>query len=269
MRVILKVRNFVYFICEKLPVLRLFTDANGKVQRKSLSNTCILSTLYVFSWMKKLNDSFPQFKYDFLFCWDRFHVKSWAHVLEFENFLIFFVLCLKWKHFKTEWCSKNMVESMSSSRFLTAHDHSDKLLVVDVTLRVLLVLEQLLDLIIGQLLSERGQQVPQLGRRDEPAGVLVEVAQPLDKVIRSVRRTLLRDGLVDRQEHLERDALVRLQLHRELLHVRLGRVLAEGAQALADLLLLDLAIAAVVEQVERLLEFSQLIFGEISHCDEC
>lgn len=158
---------------------------------------------------------------------------------------------------------------MSSSRFLTAHDHSDKLLVVDVTLRVLLVLEQLLDLIIGQLLSERGQQVPQLGRRDEPAGVLVEVAQPLDKVIRSVRRTLLRDGLIDRQEHLERDALVRLQLHRELLHVRLGRVLAESAQALADLLLLDLAIAAVVEQVERLLEFSQLIFGEISHCDEC
>lgn len=97
--------------------------------------------------------------------------------------------------------------------------------------------------------------MPQLGRRDEPAGVLVKVAQPLDKVVRRVGGALLRDGLVDRQKHLERDALVRLQLHRELLHVRLGRVLAEGAQALADLLLLDLAVAAVVEQVERLLEF--------------
>jgi len=40
-----------------------------------------------------------------------------------------------------------------------------------------------------------------------------------------------------------------------LLHVRLRGVLAQGPQALAHLAQLDLAIAAVVEQVESLLEF--------------
>lgn len=41
----------------------------------------------------------------------------------------------------------------------------------------------------------------------------------------------------------------------EFFDIRLGRVLAQGAQALADLLLLDLSIAPVVEQVEGFLEF--------------
>lgn len=67
----------------------------------------------------------------------------------FSNSILFcfssFVLCLKWKCLKTVSCSKNMVES-SFSPVLTAHDHSDKLLVVDVALRILLVLEQLLNL---------------------------------------------------------------------------------------------------------------------------
>lgn len=150
---------------------------------------------------------------------------------------------------------------------LAAHDHPDKLLVVDVSLRILLVLEQLFHLIITQLLAERRQQMAQLGRRNETARVLVEVTQTLDKVVRRFGRALLRDGLIDGQEHFERHALVRLQLHRELLHVRLGRVLAKGSQTFADLLLLDLAIATIVEQVECLLEFSQLILGQISHFD--
>lgn len=162
-----------------------------------------------------------------------------------------------------------MVDSLSAAwlAHLTAHYHSNELFIVNVTLRVFLVLEELLNLIIGQLLAQRGEQMSQLSRGNETAGVLIEVAQPLDEVVSRVGGTLLRDGLVDRQEHLERHALVRLQLHGELLHVRLGRILAQRAQALADLLLLDLAIAAVIEQVEGLLEFSQLIFGEICHFD--
>lgn len=79
---------------------------------------------------------------------------------------------------------------------LPAHDHAHKLLVVDVALRVLLVGEQLLHLVVGQLLAERRQQVPQLGGRDEAAGVLVEVAQALDKVVGRVHAARLRDGLV-------------------------------------------------------------------------
>lgn len=41
----------------------------------------------------------------------------------------------------------------------------------------------------------------------------------------------------------------------ELFDIRLGWVLAQGTQALADLLLLDLSIASVVEQVEGFLKF--------------
>lgn len=149
--------------------------------------------------------------------------------------------------------------------YLTAHDHSNELFVVNVTLRIFLILEELLHLIIGQLLAQRCKQMSQLGGRNETARVLIEVAQPLDKVIGRIGGALLGDGLVNRQEHLERYTFVRFQLHGELLHVRLGRILAQGAQALANLLLLDLAIATVVEQVEGLLEFSQLIFGEICH----
>lgn len=73
------------------------------------------------------------------------------------------------------------------------------------------------------------------------------MTQPLDEVIGRIGGALLRNGLIDRQENLERYALVWLQLHGELFHIGLGRVLAQGTKALANLLLLDLTIAAVVE----------------------
>lgn len=97
MRVILKVRNLYIFafFCKKLPVLRLFADANGKVQKKSLSNTCILSTLYgCFSWIKKkLNDIFPQLNTSFVsLLLGKIPHKSWAHVLEFD-FVLFLKFC--------------------------------------------------------------------------------------------------------------------------------------------------------------------------------
>jgi hypothetical protein len=41
----------------------------------------------------------------------------------------------------------------------------------------------------------------------------------------------------------------------ELFNVRLGGILAESSEALADLLLLDLSIASVVKQVKGFLEF--------------
>lgn len=50
-------------------------------------------------------------------------------------------------------------------------------------------------LVVGQLLAQRGQQVAQLGGRDEPVAVLVEVPQPLDEVVRRVAAARLADGL--------------------------------------------------------------------------
>lgn len=78
---------------------------------------------------------------------------------------------------------------------LSVHHHSNELLVVHVALRVFLVVHQLLDLFIAQLLSERRQQVSELSGRDEAAGVLVEVTQPLNEVVGGVSRALLRDCL--------------------------------------------------------------------------
>lgn len=61
-----------------------------------------------------------------------------------------------------------MISILSSVRFfLATHDHPDKLLVVHVTLGVLLVGQQLLHLIIGQLLAQSGQQMAKFGGRNE------------------------------------------------------------------------------------------------------
>lgn len=97
----------------------------------------------------------------------------------------------------------------------------------------------------------------QLGGGDITAGVLVEVTQSFDEIISRIARAGLGDRLIDGQEHLERDALVGLQLVGALLHIRLGGVLAQGPQALAHLAQLNFAISAVVEQVEGLLEFCE------------
>lgn len=57
-----------------------------------------------------------------------------------------------------------MVDSLIAAWLdhLTAHNHSNELFIVNVTLRVFLVLEELLNLIIGQLLAQRGEQMSQL-----------------------------------------------------------------------------------------------------------
>ena len=78
---------------------------------------------------------------------------------------------------------------------LSAHDGADKLLVVDVSVRVLVSRQQLLDLLVAELLSQRGEEVPQLGGRDEAVPVLVEVAEALDEVLGGVGGAAGADGL--------------------------------------------------------------------------
>ena len=50
-------------------------------------------------------------------------------------------------------------------------------------------------LVVAELLAEGGEQVAQLGGRDEAVAVLVEVTQPLDEVVGGVAAARLRDGL--------------------------------------------------------------------------
>lgn len=61
--------------------------------------------------------------------------------------------------------------------------------------------------------------------------------------------------LINWQKDLERYSLIGLQLMCELLDVRLSRILAQCAEALSDLLLLNFSIASVIKQVEGFLEF--------------
>ena len=55
--------------------------------------------------------------------------------------------------------------------------------------------QQLLGLLVAELLPERGEQVPQLRRGDEPVTVLVKVTETLDEVIAGVSRPARTDGL--------------------------------------------------------------------------
>jgi hypothetical protein len=110
-------------------------------------------------------------------------------------------------------------------------------------------------LLVTQLLAQRRQQMPELSRRYKTARILVKMTQPFDEIIGRITRSLLRNGLIDGQEHLERNAFVRFQLVGEFFHIRFGRILAQSTQAFANLLLLDFAIASVVEEVEGFLEF--------------
>ncbi len=87
---------------------------------------------------------------------------------------------------------------------LSAHDGADKLLVVDVAVRVLVSRQQLLDLLVAELLSQRGEEVPQLGGRDEAVPVLVEVAEALDEVLGGVGGAAGADGLwCERNDEIE------------------------------------------------------------------
>lgn len=73
-----------------------------------------------------------------------------------------------------------------------------------------------------------------------------------DKCANTTKQLLI--NLINWQENLKRYSLVGLELMCKLLDIRLGRILAESAKTLADLMLLNFAIATVVEEVEGLLE---------------
>lgn len=95
----------------------------------------------------------------------------------------------------------------------------------------------------------------ELRRRDVTVSVLVEVTQSLDEVVCGVGGPRFADGLVNRQENFEADSFVGFVLMSELLDVRLGGILSESSQGVANLRDVDLSVAAAVEQLKRLLEF--------------
>merc|ERR1711973_307757 len=84
---------------------------------------------------------------------------------------------------------------LSTKLSLLGQNHLYKLLVVDVSLSVLLAVDEDLHLLLAHLLPQAHQQVPQLHSRDPAVALLVKVPQTLNKIINSVGDLLAGDGL--------------------------------------------------------------------------
>lgn len=162
----------------------------------------------------------------------------------------------------------------------SVHDLSDEFLIVHVALGILLILEQLLDLIVGQFLAQRCQQMPQFGGGNETAGIFIEVTQSLDEIVGRVARSCFRNRMIDGKEDFKRNAFVRFQLMCALFDILLGGILTQSTKAFTHLqsnffqkkkklittlieyvigfriylVQLDLAITSVIEKIECLLE---------------
>ena len=85
--------------------------------------------------------------------------------------------------------------------------------------------QQLLGLLVAELLPQRGKEVSQLSRADEPVAVLVEMPQSLNEVIASISGSPGADRLHDRKKLLEGDSIICSVLNHQLLDFALGRIL--------------------------------------------
>jgi len=162
------------------------------------------------------------------------------------------------------WLSFYSFEAAVEEYFFTSlvHDGADELLVVDVAVRVLVAGQELLNLLITELLSERGEKMSQLRRRDESVSVLVEMPQALNKVLGGVGTAPAANGLEYWQKRFERDPLVRPVLVHGLFDLRLCWVLPQRPHHVPDEVDSDLPVPAVVVQKKSLLEVGDLVLGE-------
>jgi len=150
---------------------------------------------------------------------------------------------------------------------LLARHHCYKLFVVHLAITVDIGFsDHLIDLLVGELLSQIGHDVTQLGRRNETVAVFVEHTECLADLF--FRVGVLHLSGHHRQELWEIDSsvAVSVDLIDHILQFGLGGVLAQRAHDCAELLGGDGSIAVLVEQAERLLELGDLFLGElVSH----
>jgi hypothetical protein len=119
--------------------------------------------------------------------------------------------------------------------------------------------EHLVHILIGEPIAHRRQQLSQPVLRYKPGILLVKTPERVLYHILRVRA--LQSFTKQRQEHGEVDRAGRLVHH--ALQVVLGRVLAQRRQHVVQVLLLDEAVAVLVDHVEGLLELGDL--GLVEH----
>jgi hypothetical protein len=95
--------------------------------------------------------------------------------------------------------------------------------------------------------------VAQLSSAHHACAVLVKHTEAFDKVGLLAEILLVADRGVDGQELFERDPLLSsgIRFRNNLLDIRLGRVEAKSSEGCAQLVQVDLAIAALVKEGKR------------------
>lgn len=123
--------------------------------------------------------------------------------------------------------------------------------------------DHLIDLLVGQLLSQIGHDVSEFCRRDEPVSVLVEDPEGLPNLLLGIRVLHLPGH--HGQELGEVDGAVAVGVHLvdHVLQLGLGGVLPQGAHDGAQLLGGDGAVAVLVEQGKGFFEFGDLLFCQL------
>merc|ERR1719402_196377 len=155
--------------------------------------------------------------------------------------------------------------SVSFETCLLGENHLDKVFIVDVSLGVLLSVDELLHLLLAHLLPQAGEEMTKFRCRDPPISVLIKMSKPLDKILHSVSDLFTGHCLHHRQKHVERETRVRLGLTCRLdqsFHLALCRILSEGSKNVPHLRNLNHVVSPGVEEREGILKLRHLVLGE-------
>jgi len=165
---------------------------------------------------------------------------------------------------KTEHENRKTFSKDGCTGYLLGHHHLDELFVVNLAVTVDIGLaDHLVDLLIRELLAEVRHHVAQLGSADEAVAIFVKDAEGLLDLLLGVRVVHLAGHQGQELGEVDCTAAILVNLVDHVLELGLRGVLTEGAHDGAQLLRRDRTIAVFVKERERLLEFSDLLVGQL------
>merc|ERR1712117_338101 len=153
---------------------------------------------------------------------------------------------------------------MLRRRCSLGHHHSDELLVVDVTITIDISLsDHLIDLLVSELLSEVSYDVTELSSRDETVTITIEDLEGLDKLLLSISVLHLTGHEGEELWEINGSVTISIDLIDHILELSLSWVLSERSHDSSELFGGDGTITVLIEEGESLLEFSDLLLGQV------